>query len=98
MPEPQTTHLDYAEEAEATEQAKAWPQAAALWLRACETCSDVERALGHVRHSSTVGSTSSTSTSSRPGKSSWPCGPPARAAGPPGSNPFVSPFQRGAMR
>jgi hypothetical protein len=49
MPEPQTTHLDYAEEAEAAERAEAWPQAAALWLRASETCGDVERALGYVR-------------------------------------------------
>jgi len=34
MPEPQTTHLDYAEEAEAAQRAEAWPQAAALWRRA----------------------------------------------------------------
>jgi hypothetical protein len=36
MPEPQTTHLDYAEEAEAAERAEAWRQAAALWRRAAE--------------------------------------------------------------
>jgi Family of unknown function (DUF6900) len=49
MPEPQTTYLDYVEEAQAAERAEAWPQAAALWLRASETCGDVERALGYVR-------------------------------------------------
>ena len=49
MPERQTTHLDYAEEAEAAERAEAWPQASALWLRASETCGDVDRALGYVR-------------------------------------------------
>ena len=49
MPEPQTTHLDYAEEAEAAERAEAWPQAAALWLRASETCGDVDRALDYAR-------------------------------------------------
>ena len=49
MPDQQTTHLDYAEEAKAAERAEAWPQAAALWLRASETCSDVDRALGYVR-------------------------------------------------
>ena len=36
MPEPQTTHLEYAEEAEAVERAEAWPQAAALRRRAAE--------------------------------------------------------------
>ena len=36
MPDPQTTHLDYAEEAQAAERAEAWPQAAALWRRAAE--------------------------------------------------------------
>jgi len=36
MPEPRTTHLDYAEEAQAAERAEAWPQAAALWRRAAE--------------------------------------------------------------
>ena len=49
MPKPQTTHLDYAEEAQAAERAEAWPQAAALWLRASEICGDVDRALGYVR-------------------------------------------------
>jgi hypothetical protein len=47
--EPAASHLDYAEEAEAAERAGAWPQAAALWLRASETCGDVDRALGYVR-------------------------------------------------
>ena len=32
-----TTHIDYAEEAECAERACAWPQAAALWRRAAET-------------------------------------------------------------
>ena len=32
----QLTHHDYAEEAGAAERAEAWPQAAALWLRAAE--------------------------------------------------------------
>jgi len=36
MPHQQTTHLDYAAEAEAAERAEAWPQAAALWRRAAE--------------------------------------------------------------
>jgi len=39
------THDDYAEEAEAAQRAEAWPQAAALWLRACQTCSDANLAL-----------------------------------------------------
>ncbi|GAB6184526.1 DUF6900 domain-containing protein [Thermopirellula anaerolimosa] len=34
MPERQTKHLDYAQEAEAAQRAEAWPQAAALWRRA----------------------------------------------------------------
>ena len=46
---PAANHADYAEEAEAAERAEAWPQAAALWLRASETCGDVDRALGYVR-------------------------------------------------
>ena len=49
MPQPRATHLDYAAEAEAAERAEAWPQAAALWLRASEICGDVDRALGYVR-------------------------------------------------
>jgi len=36
MPEQQTTHLDYAEEAQSAERAEAWAQAAALWRRAAE--------------------------------------------------------------
>ena len=36
MPEQQTTHSDYADEAESAERAEAWPQAAALWRRAAE--------------------------------------------------------------
>jgi len=36
MPEQQTTHLDYAEEAQSPERAEAWAQAAALWRRATE--------------------------------------------------------------
>jgi len=48
-PSAASTHLDYAEEAEAAERAEAWPQAAALWLRASETCGDVDRALRCVR-------------------------------------------------
>ena len=39
------THDDYADEAEAAQRAEAWPQAAALWLRACQTCSDANLAL-----------------------------------------------------
>jgi hypothetical protein len=31
-------HLDYADEAESTERAEAWPQAMALWQRAIATC------------------------------------------------------------
>lgn len=31
-------HLDYAEEAESAEPAKAWPQVIALWQRAIATC------------------------------------------------------------
>ena len=46
MPEPPTTHLDYAEEAEAAQRAEAWPQAAALWRRA----RDVVRATGGLSH------------------------------------------------
>lgn len=44
------THDDYAEEAQAAERAAAWPQAAALWLRASETCSDVDRSLEYARN------------------------------------------------
>jgi len=47
--QPAANHADYVEEAEAAERAEAWPQAAALWLRASETCGDVDRALGYVR-------------------------------------------------
>ena len=36
MAEPKTTHVDYAEEAEAAQRAEAWPQAAALWRRAAD--------------------------------------------------------------
>ena len=36
-------HEDYAEEAESAERASAWPQAAALWRRAGETCDDAEQ-------------------------------------------------------
>ena len=36
MTQPKTTHLDYAEEAEAAQRAEAWPQAAALWRRAAD--------------------------------------------------------------
>lgn len=37
------THFDYPEEAEAAERGNAWPQAAALWRRAVETCDDASR-------------------------------------------------------
>jgi len=50
MPDQQTTHLDYAEEAKAAERAEAWPQAAALWLRASETCGNAKQALQYVRN------------------------------------------------
>jgi hypothetical protein len=43
MPEPQTTHLDYAEEAQSAQRAEAWPQAAALWRRAA-TLADTKAA------------------------------------------------------
>jgi len=43
MPECQTTHLDYAQEAEAAQRAEAWPQAAALWRRAA-TLADTKAA------------------------------------------------------
>jgi len=36
MPTPKTTYLEYAEEAESAQRAKAWPQAAALWRRAAD--------------------------------------------------------------
>ena len=50
MPEHQTTHLDYAEEAEAAQRSEAWPQAAALWHRASETCGDAHRAKQYIRN------------------------------------------------
>jgi len=34
MPQQQTMHLDFAEEAQSAQRAEAWPQAAALWRRA----------------------------------------------------------------
>jgi hypothetical protein len=37
------THFDYADEAESAERGNAWPQAAALWRRAAETCNDASR-------------------------------------------------------
>ena len=37
------THDDYADAAESAERGMAWPQAAALWRRAAETCDDVQR-------------------------------------------------------
>ena len=37
------THLDYADEAESAQRANAWPQAAALWRRAADTCLDADR-------------------------------------------------------
>ena len=43
MPEPQTTHLDHAEEAETAQRAEAWPLAAALWRRAA-TAADTKGA------------------------------------------------------
>ncbi len=49
MSETQPNHLDYAEEAESAQRAEAWPQAAALWLLASETCSDVDQARQYVR-------------------------------------------------
>jgi hypothetical protein len=36
-------HDDYADEAESAQRGTAWPQAAALWRRAAETCDDAER-------------------------------------------------------
>ena len=36
MAKRRTTHIDYAEEAEAAQRAEAWPQAAALWSRAAD--------------------------------------------------------------
>ena len=38
------THEDYAEEAESALRANAWPQAAALYRRAAETCPDADLA------------------------------------------------------
>ncbi len=43
------SHDGYVQEAEAAERAEAWPQAAALWLRASETTGNVDRALQCVR-------------------------------------------------
>ena len=40
----ETNHEDYADEAESASRANAWPQAAALYRRAAETCSDAELA------------------------------------------------------
>lgn len=50
MSETPLTHLDYAESAEAAERGEAFAQAATLWLRASETCSDVARALRYARN------------------------------------------------
>lgn len=36
-------HTRYAEEAESAQRGNAWPQAAALWQRAADKCSDAER-------------------------------------------------------
>lgn len=36
-------HTRYAEEAESAQRGNAWAQAAALWQRAADTCSDAER-------------------------------------------------------
>ncbi len=36
-------HTRYADEAESAQRGNAWPQAAALWLRAAEMCEDAER-------------------------------------------------------
>ena len=43
------THHDYADAAEAAQRGEAWAQAATLWLRASETCSDVDKALRYTR-------------------------------------------------
>jgi len=53
MPEQQTTHLDYAEEAQSAQRAEAWPQAAALWRRAArlaDTKATREQYLFMARH------------------------------------------------
>lgn len=44
------THEDYAHQARAAELAGAWAQAASLWLRASETCSNVDAALQYARN------------------------------------------------
>jgi len=40
---------DYIDAAEAAQRGEAWAQAAVLWLRASETCSDVDKALRYTR-------------------------------------------------
>jgi hypothetical protein len=43
-----STHEDYAADAEAAQGNSAWLQAAALWRKAAECCSDAEHAGGYV--------------------------------------------------
>ena len=44
------TYEDYADEAESAVRASAWPQAAALFRRAAETCSDPAKAKAYTIH------------------------------------------------
>jgi hypothetical protein len=43
-------HLDYADAAESAERGEAWPQAAALWRRAADTCSESARRERYADH------------------------------------------------
>jgi hypothetical protein len=44
------THEDYADEAESASRGNAWPQAAALYRRAADTCPDAELAATYRTH------------------------------------------------